>query len=198
TDRSHRLSLGPPTMALLPSADNATDMPWQALPTASLPTSFLPCCVQTPPLRVNTHAAPVLPLSDHPPTLAVVPSAESATDMPWRAFPTAPVPTSFLPCCLQVLPLRVNTHPPSASQPPTMAVLPSAESATAIPWPGDNGGLVAPLPARFLACFGQILPPRVKTPPPPAVSLVLGPPTSAGLVVGGWAAGVPLGSQPLS
>src|SRR5215831_21398633 len=140
TDRSHGLSPGPPTMAVFPSADNATDVPWRALPTASLPTSFLPCCVQTPPLRVNTHAAPVLPLSDHPPTMAVLPSADNATDMPWRAFPTAPVPTSFLPCCVQVPPLRVNTHAPSASQPPTMAVLPSAESATDIPWPGDNGG----------------------------------------------------------
>src|SRR5262249_40870169 len=71
TDRLHGLSPAPPTMAVLPSADNATDVPWRALPTASPPTSFLPCCVQTPPLRVNTQAAPVLPLSDHPPTMAV-------------------------------------------------------------------------------------------------------------------------------
>src|SRR5215468_8770267 len=99
TDRSHGLSPGPPTMAVLPSADNATDRPWRALPTESVPTSFLPCCVQMPPLRVNTHAAPVLLLSDHPPTMAVLPSAESATDMPWRPFPTAPLPMSFLPCC---------------------------------------------------------------------------------------------------
>src|SRR6266700_2437885 len=127
-DRS--LSPGPPKIAVLPSADNATDMPWRALPTASVPTSFLPCCVQTPPLRVNTHAAPVLLLSDHPPTMAVLPSAESATAMPWRPFPTAPMPTSFLPCWLQALPLRVNTHAPSTSHPPMMAVLPSAESAT--------------------------------------------------------------------
>src|SRR6516164_2440579 len=126
-------------MALLPSADNATDMPWQALPIASLPTSFLPCCVQTPPpLRVNTHAAPVLPLSDHPPTMAVLPSAESATDMPWRAFPTAPVPTSLLPCCVQILPLRVKTHAAPvvllSLGPPMMAVLPSEERATDAPW----------------------------------------------------------------
>ena len=103
-------------MAVLPSADSATDMPWRALPTAPVPTSFLPCCVQTPPLRVNTHAAPVLLLSDHPPTMAVLPSADSATDMPWRALPTAPVPTSLLPCCVQTPPLRVNTH--AASRPP--------------------------------------------------------------------------------
>src|SRR6266550_8392387 len=102
-ERSHGLSPGPPKIAVLPSADNATDMPWRALPTASLPASFLPCCVQTPPLRVKTHAAPVLPLSDHPPTMAVLPSEDSATDMPWRAFPTAPVPMSFLRCCVQTL-----------------------------------------------------------------------------------------------
>src|SRR6266566_6570980 len=133
TDRAHGLSPGPPTMAVLPSADSATDMPWRALPTASVPTSFLPCCVQIPPLRVNTHAAPVLLLSDHPPTMAVLPSADSAIDMPRRAFPTAPVPMSFLPCCVQTLPLRVNTHAPSVLHPPTMAVLPSAETATHIP-----------------------------------------------------------------
>src|SRR5258708_5313669 len=45
-------------MAMLPSADSATDMPWRALPTAPVLTSLLPCCIQTPPLRVNTHAAP--------------------------------------------------------------------------------------------------------------------------------------------
>src|SRR5260370_146136 len=86
-DRSDGLSPGPPTMAVSPSADNATDMPWRGLPSAPLPTSFLPCCVQTPLLRVNTHAAPVLLLSDHPPTMAVLPSADSATALPWRGHP---------------------------------------------------------------------------------------------------------------
>src|SRR6516162_1494858 len=179
TDRSHGLSPGPPTMAVLPSADNATDTPWRALPIASVPTSFLPCCVQTPPVRVNTHAAPALPLSDHPPTMAVLPSADNATDMPWRAFPTAPLPTSFLPCCVQVPPLRVNTHAPSAPQPPTMAVLPSAESATDIPWPGGNGGSLAPLPTSLLPCCVQILPLRVKTHAAPVVLLSPGPPMRA-------------------
>src|SRR6058998_2198148 len=70
TDASHGLSPGPPMMAVLPSADNATDKPWFARPTAPVPTSLLPSCVQTPPLRVNTQAAPVLPLSDDPPTMA--------------------------------------------------------------------------------------------------------------------------------
>ena len=45
-------------MAVLPSADSATEPPCSACPTAPVPTSLLPCWVQTPPLRVNTHAAP--------------------------------------------------------------------------------------------------------------------------------------------
>src|SRR5262249_59614175 len=110
------------------------------------------------------------------PTIAVLPSAESATDMPWRAFPTAPLPTSFLPCCVQVAPLRVNTHAPSAPQPPTMAVLPSAESATEIPWPGGNGGSPPPLPTSLLPCSVPILPLRLKTPAAPDVPFSLGPP----------------------
>src|SRR5262245_40641998 len=136
--RSHRLSPGPPTIAVFPSEDNATDVPWRALPTASLPTSFLPCCVQTPPLRVNTQAAPVLLLSDHPPTMAVLPSADSATDIPRCARPTAPSPTSF-PSCVHTPPaFRANTHATSAPQPPTIAVLPSADRAPAIPWPDSD------------------------------------------------------------
>src|SRR5215470_4196322 len=140
-------SANPPTMAMLPSADSATDVPRR--PTAPVLTSLF-CRVQTSPLRVNTHAAPAAPrpngtdrfpgLSPGPPTMAVFPSADNATDMPWRALPTAPVPMSFLPCCVQTLPLRVNTHAPSVLHPPTMAVLPSAETATDIPWPGGNGG----------------------------------------------------------
>ena len=47
-----QLSPGPPTMAVLPSADSATETPCPAFPTAPVPTSLLPCWVQTPPLRV--------------------------------------------------------------------------------------------------------------------------------------------------
>src|SRR5262245_65641372 len=110
--------------------------------------------------------------------MAVLPSAESATDIPWRAFPTAPVPTSFLPCCVQAPPLRVNTHAPSASQPPTMAVLASAESATAIPWPRDNGGWLAPLPTSLLPCCVEILPLRVNTHAAPVGPLSVGRPVA--------------------
>src|SRR5262249_57225347 len=125
------------------------------------------------------------------PTIAVLPSAESATDMPWRAFPTAPLPTSFLPCCVQVAPLRVNTHAPSAPQPPTMAVLPSAESATEIPWPGGNGGSPAPLPTRLLPSCVQILPLRAETHAAPVVLLSRGPPIMAALPARGGATGAP-------
>jgi hypothetical protein len=57
---------------------------------------------------VKTHAAPVLLLSLNPPTMAVLPSPDSATEMPCPAFPTAPVPTSLRPCWVQTPPLRVE------------------------------------------------------------------------------------------
>src|SRR5271167_2061305 len=121
-------------MAVLPSADNATEWPWPAAPTAPVPTSLLPCWVQTPLLRVKTHTAPATPLSPRPPTKALLPSAESATEKPRLAVPTAPVPTSLSPCWVQTPLLLVKTHTAPASElsptPPTTAVLPSAESAT--------------------------------------------------------------------
>src|SRR5262245_20579195 len=113
-------------MAIFPSADSATEVPRRAPPPVL--TSLLPCCVQTPPLRVNTHAAPAAPrpngtdrshgLSPGPPTMAVLPSADNATDRPWRALPTASAPTSFLPCCVQTPPLRANTHAAPRSEAP--------------------------------------------------------------------------------
>jgi hypothetical protein len=63
-----------------------------ACPTAPEPTSFVDCWVQTPPFRVQTHAAPPPLLSLGPPTMAVLPSAEMATELPWEALPTAPEP----------------------------------------------------------------------------------------------------------
>ena len=97
-------------MAVSPSAEIATDQPCSAAPTAPVPTSLLPSCDHTPPLRVNTHAAPVLKLSYGPPTTAVLPSAEIATDLPNLATPAAPAPTSLLPSCDHAPSLRVNTH----------------------------------------------------------------------------------------
>src|ERR1035437_10995812 len=92
------LSWFPPTMAVLPSAERATDAPWAAAPTLPEPTSLVPCWVQFTPVLVQTHAAP-LPSSLGPPTMAVLPSAERATEEPCQAFPDA-VPTNFGPCCV--------------------------------------------------------------------------------------------------
>src|SRR5208282_670979 len=129
------LSAGPPTIRVLPSADSATDWPCSTSgPTAPVPTSLLPCWVHTPPLWVKTHTAPMSVLSPGPPTTAVVPSADSATEVPWLAPPTAPVPTSLLPCWVHTPLLRVKTHaapmPLLSHHPPAIAVLPSADSAT--------------------------------------------------------------------
>src|ERR1017187_8027142 len=102
-------------MAVLPSADSATEMPCLLyVPTRSVPNSLLPCWLQTPPLRVKTQAAPIVLLSKGPPTMAVLPSADSATEMPWLTpcFASEPVPTSSPPCCFHTLPLRVKTQAP--------------------------------------------------------------------------------------
>ena len=66
------------------------EVPCFAAPMAPVPTSFAPCCVHTPPVRVYTHAAPVLKLSSTPPTIAVLPSAEIETDRPCAAAPIDP------------------------------------------------------------------------------------------------------------
>src|SRR5215213_11677236 len=101
------LSNGPPTTTVLPSAEMDTDLPCPAPPTAPEPTSLFPCCVQTPPLLVQTHTAPREKLSCSPPTIAVLPSAEMDTETPWRASPSAPEPTN-LACCVQTVPLLVQ------------------------------------------------------------------------------------------
>src|SRR5690349_20039337 len=107
------------------------DCPWCPAPTAPVPTSFAPCSVHTVPLRVYTQAAPLLALSNEPPTIAVLPSAESATELPCLAAPDAALPTSFARCD-HVLPTRTNTHASPvlrlSAGPPTRAVFPSAES----------------------------------------------------------------------
>src|SRR5262249_20631615 len=147
------LSAEPPTMAVLPSADNATEVPWPAAPPAAVPTNFEPCCVHVEPLRTKIHAAPALASSEEPPTMAVLPPAESATARPCSAAPPAPLPISFDPCCVHVAPLRVNTHVapvlPSSKWPPTSAVLPSDDSDTDAPCVAAP---VAPVPTSFDPC----------------------------------------------
>src|SRR5262245_3078302 len=89
-------------MAVLPSPESATDEPCSAAPAALVPTSFAACCVMVPPLRINTHAAPVFELSPGPPTMAVLPSADRETAWPCETPQpqgglTAPLPTSLSP-----------------------------------------------------------------------------------------------------
>src|SRR5437588_2271559 len=120
--------------AVLPSPDNATLVPWSAAPAAPVPTSFDPCCAHVDPERANTHPAPVLLLSCQPPISAVPPSPDKATLTPCSAAPTAPLPTSFDPCCDHVDPERENTHAAPvlllSCQPPISAVPPSPDTAT--------------------------------------------------------------------
>src|ERR1043165_3349675 len=97
-------------MAVLPSAESAIDWPMPGVPSGSPGVNLLPCCVHTPPLRVNTHAAPIPPSSLFAPTMAVLPSADNATEDPCAASPAAPVPTNLFPCCDHTPPLRVNTQ----------------------------------------------------------------------------------------
>ncbi len=89
------------------------------------------------PERVNTDALPTLLLSSSAPINAVDPSPDKATLAPklvtFALF-------SFGPCCVHVLPDRVNTHAAPtelSSSPPISAVFPSAERATLTPnWEG--------------------------------------------------------------
>src|ERR1017187_9588432 len=174
------LSVGPPTMAVFPSADRATDIPCSALLTAPVPKSLPPCWFHTLPERVYTQAAPAVVLSVGPPTMAVFPSADRATDIPCSALLTAPVPKSLPPCWFHTLPERVYTQAAPAVVlsvgPPTMAVFPSADRATDIPC---SALLTAPVPKSLPPCWFHTLPERVYTQAAPAVVLSVGPPTMA-------------------
>jgi len=115
-------------------------------PTAPAPTSLLPCCIHIAPgaalLRTKIQAAPIPLLKLYPATAAVVPSVDMATASPnSRAEATASVPTSLSPTWLQTpsVRLKIQTAPaPFLSlYPPTMAVFPSPEIATAKPKAGS-------------------------------------------------------------
>src|SRR5450759_3263343 len=101
-------------MAVLPSAERDTDQPCIEPPPAPESTSLVPSWVQTPALLVQTHAAPVVKLSKYPPTMAVLPSEERDTEAPCKALPTAPDPTSLVPCWVHTPPLLVQAHAPPA------------------------------------------------------------------------------------
>src|SRR5262245_24033727 len=100
------------------------------LPPWSLGTSVIETMLGT--ATTNTHAAPAPLLSTGPPVHAVLPSADTATELPCFAAPTAPVPTGLAPCCLHTPPLRMYTHAApallSSEYPPTTAVSPSADT----------------------------------------------------------------------
>src|ERR1017187_1449545 len=173
------LSNRTPTMAVLPSAERDTDWPLAdpnptnptgGPTTAPEPTSLVPCWIQTPPLLVQTHAAPTGLLSAHPPTMAVSPLAERDTKLPCRAFPTAPEPTNLFSCWIQTPPLLVHTHAapacPLSMGPPTMAVLPSADRDTDLPW--ETRSPKAPEPTSLVPCWIQTPPLLVQTHTAPA------------------------------
>jgi hypothetical protein len=91
------LSLCAPIANVFPSELNATEVPCSEIPTYPVPTSLGPCCVHgDPTVRVNTHVAPIWPLSASPPTANVVPSEFNAI-MPCDVIPTPPVPINFFP-----------------------------------------------------------------------------------------------------
>src|ERR1017187_10150386 len=156
------LSPDPPMIAVLPFADRATDQPCVAEPTAPVPTSLLPCWLQTPLVRVKIQAAPALLLSAHPPSMAVLPSPHRATEKPCSAaqhdaFPK-PVPINGLPCWFQTPLVRVKIQTAPSLGPPMIAVFPSPESATALPCSGSP----PPEPTNLLPCWLQTPLVRVK------------------------------------
>ena len=132
------LSESPPIASVVPSSDNDTENPCCDCPMLPLPTSFAPCCVHIPPVRVNIQVAPIPPLSDGPPTASVFPSPDSDTDDPcsWL-LPTPPLPTSLAPCCVHTPSVRVNIQVAPTKllspDPPTASVFPSADNDTENP-----------------------------------------------------------------
>src|SRR5260370_1152401 len=168
------LSPKSPQKSVFPSADRAREEPCSDQGTSSARANLEPCCVQIPPLRVNTHVAPVVEKlppgpavsSLGPPTAAVFPSADNATPAPCRGSgPTAPLPTNLEPCWVQTPLLLVNTHTaPSlllSAGPPTRAVFPSEDSATAAPcleFPAFT-----PVPTSLGPCWVHMPPLRANT-----------------------------------
>src|ERR1700677_3044784 len=108
-------SLGPPRMAVLPSADREAERPTRGAP--AWPNgcrALVWLWLQRPLLRVKTHAPPMFdalfaPALFGPPTTAVSPSADRATETPCRGVPETFMPIS-LACWLHTPTLRVKTH----------------------------------------------------------------------------------------
>src|ERR1017187_3028946 len=116
--------------------------------------------------------------------MAVFPSRDIDTDWPWNVLPILPLPTSFGPCCFQIVPIRANTQTaptlPLSHRPPMMTVFPSPDSATEVPC--STYALVfraAPVPTNFDPCWVQVLPLRVNTQAAPKKVLSFIPPRMA-------------------
>ena len=90
-----------------------------------------PSCAQAAPVRVNDHAAPWWLLSAAPPTSLCSRPRPAPRPTPNRPAPVSSLPVSFPPCCVQTPAERVNAQAaprlPLSSEPPSRAVLPSAE-----------------------------------------------------------------------
>src|SRR5262249_18032551 len=136
------LSLGPPRIAVFPSAEIATANPNRASAVVTSSPTSLACWLQLVPLLTNTQAAPTGKVKDWskgPPEITVLPSAEIATADPWPApCPPTPVPINLV-CSLQTLLVRMKTHaapkPPvfTSRGPPTIAAVPFPDSPTESP-----------------------------------------------------------------
>jgi hypothetical protein len=82
-------------------------------------------------------------LSFHPPSMMELPSPDSATEAPWTEAPTAPVPTSLLPCWVQT-PVASREDPSRAGE--RVVATPAYDGRVAIVWQPD--GALFGLPNR--------------------------------------------------
>src|SRR5580704_130299 len=158
--------------------ESATEKPCCAGSIAPLPCSLPPSWLQVLPERVNIHAAPSKEASPGPPSINVLPSPESPTQLPCsRKVPVLPVPISLPPCWFQVPPERVNTHVAPklllSPGPPSTSVFPSLETATVVPCPAVP---TAALPSSSAPCWVHTPPDCVKTNTPPLPPLSDGAP----------------------
>src|SRR5580658_6986345 len=158
------LSYGPPIKAVSPSDDRLTELPCAALPIAPLPTNLGPCWLQTAPARTNTQDAPAPEASPYPPSSAVLPSADKATDAPTNSSPLRPVGSNLEPCCDQTPAERVKTQAAPivelSSAPPISAVLPSDDRAAECP---KSAAPTASDGTSLAPCCAQPLLERVNT-----------------------------------
>src|SRR5947209_702495 len=139
------LSLGPPKIAVLPSADRSIEAPKPEVPVSPFAVSGCGDGIQVELMRVYTHTAPSPALSPGPPMNAVLPSDDRPTAVPNALLFVslgAKVGEIFGPCWVQFGPDRVNTQAappvpvppaPRLPGPPISAVLPSADTATLSP-----------------------------------------------------------------